>query len=132
MRRTLVLGWYTGHRLAEFVAHPSGEIFYITRADVTWVIAGVVVVDPTDAQLRMLAPGDHALITPSRSKTDQFGEVHSPFPSVALFDPGRVCNPGEALRDIEMQQPCRSDLTARVASRAWRREGRVEGRVAAG
>ena len=80
----------------------------------------------------MLAPGDHTLITPSRSKTDQFGEVHSPFPSVALFDPGRVCNPGEALRDIEMQQPCRSDLTARVASRAWRREGRVEGRVAAG
>ena len=46
-RGMLSLGWRTGHRLAEFVAHPSGEICYVTRHDVTYIIAGVHVSDPT-------------------------------------------------------------------------------------
>ena len=105
--RMLNVGWRTGHRLAEFVYHPSGEIYYLTRADVTWIIGGVTVTDPTTAQLAQLRPGDRVLISPPRSKTDQFGEIHSPFPSVVLFDFTRACNAGVCLRDIELEQPCR-------------------------
>jgi hypothetical protein len=105
--RMLNVGWRTGHRLAEFVYHPSGEIYYLTRADVTWFIGGVPVSDPTPAQLAQLRPGDYALLSPPRSKTDQFGEIHSPFPSVVLFAPGHACNAGASLRDIELEQPCR-------------------------
>jgi hypothetical protein len=32
----LAVGWRTGHRLAEFVAHPSGEVCFVTRLDVTY------------------------------------------------------------------------------------------------
>ena len=111
-RRMLSVGWRTGHRLAEMVYHPSGEIYYLTRADLTWVIGGVVVVDPTPAQLAQLKPGDCALLAPPRSKTDQFGEVHCPFPSAILFDPTKPCNAGADLRDIELEQPCRGGARA--------------------
>ena len=110
--RMLSVGWRTGHRLAEMVYHPSGEIYYLTRADITWCIGGVPVTDPTPEQLARLKPGDYALIAPPRSKTDQFGEIHSPFPSVVLFDPARACNAGVALRDIELEQPCRGAARA--------------------
>jgi hypothetical protein len=30
-RGMLAVGWRTGHRLAEFVAHPSGEVCFVTR-----------------------------------------------------------------------------------------------------
>ena len=63
-RGMLALGWRTGHRLAEFVAHPSGEICYVTRHDVTYIIAGVPVCDPTTAQLAALRPGDTILVAP--------------------------------------------------------------------
>ena len=63
------------------VWHLSGEIYYLTRADVTWMIGGVSVTDPTPAQLAQLKPGDCAILVPPRSKTDQFGEIHCPFPS---------------------------------------------------
>ena len=108
----LKVGWRTGHRLAEMVHHPSGEVFYLTRADVTWVISGVVVVDPTPAQLTRLSAGDYIVLAPPRSKTDQFGEVHCPFPSILLFDPERECNAGSALRDIELESPCRGSARA--------------------
>ena len=110
--RMLKVGWRTGHRLAEMVWHPSGEIYYLTRADVTWVVGGVNVSDPTPAQLAQLKPGDCAILAPPRSKTDQFGEIHCPFPSTVLFDPSRPCNAGAALRDIELEQPCRGHLRA--------------------
>jgi hypothetical protein len=105
--RMLAVGWHTGHRLAEFVEHPSGEVMYLTRADVTWMIGGVAVSDPTPAQLASLRPGDSVLIAPPRSKTDQFGEIHSPFPSCVLFDPSRPGNAGARLRDLELERPCR-------------------------
>ena len=57
-RGMLALGWRTGHRLAEFVAHPSNEVCYVTRQNVTYIIAGVPVADPTPAQLAALRPGD--------------------------------------------------------------------------
>ena len=41
--------------------------------------------------------------------TDQFGEIHCPFPSALLFDPSRPCNAGVHLRDIELEQPCHGE-----------------------
>ena len=103
-RGMLALGWRTGHRLAEFVAHPSGEVCFVTRLDVTYIIAGVPVCDPTHAQLSAMRPGDTILIAPPRSKTDQFGEIHSPFPSAVAFssDPNSA---GYIIRQIELQRP---------------------------
>ena len=103
-RGMLAVGWRTGHRLAEFVAHPSGEVCFITRLDVTYIIAGVPVCDPTRAQLAALQPGDTILIAPPRSKTDQFGEIHSPFPSAIAFstDPNSA---GYIIQQIELLRP---------------------------
>ena len=103
-RGMLALGWRTGHRLAEFVAHPSGEVCFVTRNDVSYIIAGVPVADPTPAQLAALQPGDTILIAPPRSKTDQFGEIHSPFPSAISFslDPNSA---GYIIQQIELQRP---------------------------
>ena len=106
-KRMLCIAWYTGHRLAEFVFHASGEIVYLTRGDVTWEIAGVIVVDPTREQLSLLTTADFPRIAPCRSKTDQFGDIHSPFPSVAPFQPGLPHSPGAALLAIELEHPCR-------------------------
>jgi hypothetical protein len=103
-RGMLALGWRTGHRLAEFVAHPSNEVCYVTRQNVTYIIAGVPVADPTPAQLAALRPGDTILIAPPRSKTDQFGEIHSPFPSAIAFsaDPNSA---GFIIQQIELMRP---------------------------
>ena len=105
-RGMLALGWRTGHRLAEFVAHPSGEVCYVTRHDVTYIIAGVPVADPTPVQLAALRPGDTLLIAPPRSKTDQFGEIHSPFPSAIAYshDPNSA---GYIIQQIELLRPLR-------------------------
>ena len=103
-RGMLALGWRTGHRLAEFVSHPSGEVCFVTRNDVSYIIAGIPVADPTPAQLAALMPGDTILIAPPRSKTDQFGEIHSPFPSAISFslDPDSA---GNIIQQIELQRP---------------------------
>jgi hypothetical protein len=111
-RGILAVGWRTGHRLAEFVYHPSGEICYLTRASITYVIGGVVVSDPTRQQLLHMHPGDVVLIEPPRSKTDQFGEIHCPFPSTVPFN----LNPnsaGSIIRQLELDEPCRG--TQRLA-----------------
>ena len=105
-RGILAVGWRTGHRLAEFVSHPSGELCYLTRGSITYVISGVVVSDPTRAQLLAMRPGDVVLIEPPRSKTDQFGEIHCPFPSSVPFrlDPNSA---GHILRQQDLDHPCR-------------------------
>ena len=104
-RGILAVGWRTGHRLAEFVAHPSGEIYFLTRANVSYVIAGVSVDDPTPAQLRAARPGDVLLVAPPRSKTDQFGEIHCPFPSSLPItnDPNGA---SAIIIGIELDRPC--------------------------
>jgi hypothetical protein len=114
LRGMLAVGWRTGHRLAEFVEHPSGELCYLTRGNVSFVIGGVVVSDPSPAQLDTLQPGDVVLIEPPRSKTDQFGEIHCPFPSSVPFsrDPHSA---GYILREIERRRPCRGGARARLS-----------------
>ena len=93
----------TAFRLGEVVHHNSGEIMYLTLASLTWLIAGVVVTSPNAAQLASLVPGrDRALLTPPRSKPDQWGEIHCPFPVSLTFDPANPIDAASGLRDIEL------------------------------
>ena len=98
--------WRTGHRLGEIVAHPSGEINFLTRSCVSITKAdGRKISVPTVAQWRQLAAGDVVLLAPCASKSDQFGEVHCPFPSVIPHD-GTDTSAAAAIRDIELEKPC--------------------------
>ena len=98
--------WETGHRLSAVVYHTSGEIMYFTFESLVWVIDGHVIRNPTREQLNQLKPGrDYALLFPPRSKPDQWGELHSPFPSVLLYYQ-EPANAASNLRDIELHAPC--------------------------
>ena len=107
----MAVGWRTGHRLAEFVQHPSGELCYLTRGSISYVIGGIVVTDPTRAQLQQMRVGDAVLIEPPRSKTDQFGEIHCPFPSTVPYrtDPNSA---GFILRQQDLNDPCHGSQRA--------------------
>ena len=92
--------------MGEIVAHPSGEINYLTRSCVSITKAdGRKCSTPTEADWRQLAAGDVVLLAPCASKSDQFGEVHCPFPSVLPHD-GTDTSAAAAVRDIELEQPC--------------------------
>lgn len=95
----------TAHRLGEIVAY-SDEISYLTREHVTYRIRGVIHVDPAEATLRSMLPGDLVFLAPCSSKPDQFGEEHCTFPSVLEYDGSPRCAAG-AIRDIEMERACR-------------------------
>eukprot|EP00965_Chrysotila_dentata_P101453 3349287-Pleurochrysis_carterae.AAC.1 len=90
--------WRTGHRLGEAVK-TSDEHF--VRADVTYRIAGRVVVDPTPEDLQQLSTGDVVYLAPARSKTDFSGVMYSPFPSILPFRPDDATNAAQALCALE-------------------------------
>ena len=105
-RRLVCFLMVTGFRLGEIVAHTSLEIMFLTRACVSWIIANVVVADPTPAQLATLKLGDLCLVAPSRAKPDQWGEIHCSMPVTLPFDPSDPINSAAAIRDIELRTPC--------------------------
>jgi hypothetical protein len=94
-----------GTRLAEWVWHSSGEIMYIVLSDLWWRINNRIVIDPTEMELRSLAVGDAAYVAPPRTKSDQTGEIHCPFPVCFPFNHD-ADNAAAALRDIELRSPC--------------------------
>ena len=96
----------TAHRLGEIVEYTSDEITYLTMEHVTYCIAGVILVDPTRAQLLSMRPGDLVYLAPCSSKPDQFGEEHCTFPSVLEYD-GEPTSAAGAIREIELERPCR-------------------------
>jgi hypothetical protein len=98
--------WRTGHRVGEVCDSPDGEVRYFTRASVTYRIAGVVVMDPTAEQLRLLRVGDVILLESPASKPDQFGIEHCPFPSVLPYSDDPL-SAARAIVDIELESPCR-------------------------
>ena len=101
VRRTkclLLVGWCTGHRL--------GDMLRNKRSSLAWVIDGVLHTDPTAAALLGMQSGDYALLSSGITKTDQFGEVHAPYPSVLMFD-DEPLNAARALRALELELPCR-------------------------
>lgn len=89
----------TAHRLAEIV----GPTDYLTFSSLVWVIDGVVVMAPTPQHLQSLLPGrDYALVSPPRSKSDQFGEIHCPFPTALMYH-DEPANAALCLRDLELR-----------------------------
>ncbi|KAL3910101.1 MAG: hypothetical protein SGPRY_009184 [Prymnesium sp.] len=94
--------WPTAFRLREVVRHASGEFVFLTRSCLT---CGVIITNPTPAQLQAMREGDFARLAPSRSKPDQWGEIHCPFPVVLTYQevPGNAAN---ALRELELRCPC--------------------------
>jgi hypothetical protein len=93
------------HRLDEIVKGPPNEISYLTRACVTFSIAGVLISEPTAAKLDLLRHGEFVMLALCASKPDQFGEEHCPFPSVLPFDvvPSSAA---AAVASIERETPC--------------------------
>jgi len=94
---------FTAFRLGEIVGNGSTEIMFITWATLVWRIDGVMVAKPTAAQLRSMHTGrDSALVFPPRSKPDQFGVIHCPFP-VTLTLENTALNAAAALRELELR-----------------------------
>ena len=92
----------SGLRLGEIVGNGSGEVTYVTLDCVAWRINGVIVRNPTLAQLNSLVAGrDAALVSPPRAKPDPWGEIHCPFPMIFTFDERDPINAASAIRDIE-------------------------------
>ena len=98
----------TGFRLGELVYHNSGEFMYLVWADVTAVIDGVTYSDPSEAQWASMKTGDYIVVVPPRSKTDQFGEVHCPFPSTIPFE-DTALNAARRIRDAALRHPCHGE-----------------------
>ena len=102
-RRLTRFMMFTGFRLAEIVGNGSGEIMFITYGCLFWCIDNVMVAAPTRAQLLNLRPGrDSAVVFPPRSKPDQWGETHCPFPVRLTYETTEL-NPAAALRDLELR-----------------------------
>ena len=102
-RRLNLVLIFTAFRLGEIVGNRSEEIMYLTFASLVWRINGIMVRSPTAEQLRSLRPGrDQALLFPPRSKADQMGEMHCPFPVTLTYQLTEL-NPTAALRDVELR-----------------------------
>ena len=65
----------TGMRKAEVALLCAKDFtrYHLAMGNVRWLIRGVLIINPTRAQLMSLTDGDYALLTPPPSKADQFG-----------------------------------------------------------
>ena len=101
-RRLTRFMMFTGFRLAEIVGNGSGEIMFLTYGCLFWCIDNVMIAKPSRAQLLSMRPGrDGAVVFPPRSKPDQWGETHCPFPVRLTYETTEL-NPAAALRDLEL------------------------------
>ena len=102
-RRLTRFMMFTGFRLAEIVGNGSDEVMFLTFGCLFWCIDNVMVARPTREQLLSMRPGrDSAVVFPSRSKPDQWGETHCPFPVRLTYETTEL-NPAAALRDLELR-----------------------------
>ena len=101
-RRLTRFMMFTGFRLAEIVGNGSGEIMFLTYGCLFWCVDNVMIAKPSRAQLLGMRPGrDGAVVFPPRSKPDQWGETHCPFPVRLTYETTEL-NPAAALRDLEL------------------------------
>ena len=105
--------WRTGHRIGEVCEHPSGDDSSLMRSCVTLRLGGRPITNPTRADWLAMRKGDCVLLTPCPSKCDQFGERWCPFPSILPFDGTDDCA-ASAIRDIELESPCRDEARRKV------------------
>lgn len=102
-RRLIRFMMFTGFRLAEIVGNGSAEIMFLTYGSLFWCIDNLMIAAPSRAQLLNLRPGrDSAVVFPPRSKPDQWGETHCPFPVRLTYETTEL-NPAAALRDLELR-----------------------------
>ena len=102
-RRLIVFMMFTAFRLGEVVGNATPEIMYLTWSSLMWFIGGVYLRVPSRQQLLAMRPGiDGVLCFPPRSKPDQWGEIHCPFPVRLTFEQTEL-NPCAALRDLELR-----------------------------
>ena len=99
--------YYTALRFAEAAKHLSGEIRYIVRDSLVWHIAAVAasLKDPSVADLNTVRPGDSFEIIVPLSKSDQFGEIHCPFPIPIEFSRDSL-SAFQRILAIELREPC--------------------------
>ena len=105
--------YVTALRLAEATQHRSGEITYLVRDSLVWHLSAVAdsVRDPSLADLDTARPGDSLEIIVPRSKSDQWGEVHCPFPIPIEFSRDPL-SAFQRLLAIERREPCHGDARA--------------------
>jgi hypothetical protein len=106
-----VVMMHTAFRLAEIVGNGSSEIMYLTFASLTWEIRGVLLTDPSPAQLRSMRPGvDRCRLAPPRSKPDQWGYNHCPYPVSFLY---HASSTSPAFRLMQLELRCNTHGAAR-------------------
>ena len=86
---------------------------YLVRGSLTLTLGTLTLLDPSPEQWAAMRPGDVIGVVPPRSKTDQWGEVHCPYPCSLVYDDTPL-NAAKRLRDAELRSPCRGD------ERQWR------------
>ena len=98
---------------------------HLALKNVCWLIGGVIYSAPTEEQLRSLAQGDYALLTPPPSKADQFS-LHWGASTIYLaYYPSEAAHPTCAAREeLRRQIPAakRADvpLFVREGDAPWR------------
>jgi hypothetical protein len=96
----VALATSTGFRKAELF-RSNETTFFICWSNLNWIIKGVLVVEPTDTELRQLAEGDYLAVSPMPSKADQTNQVWGAHPLYLPFhEKGR--NAGAAIRDLAL------------------------------
>lgn len=95
----------TGFRLGEIVQHPSGEVMYLTRSCLVWYFDGVPTACPTRAQLLAIRIGTRVDVRPSRSKSDQWGELHCPYTMTLVCGSDSALDTVRQLAGVELMQP---------------------------
>lgn len=115
--------WRTGHCIGEVCEHPSGDGSSLMRSCVTLRLGGRPITNPTRADWLAMRKGDCVLLTPCPSKCDQFGERWCPFPSILAFDGTDDCA-ASAIRDIELESPCRDEARRKVTHLFTDEDGR--------
>lgn len=99
-RAAVALATSTGFRKAELF-RSNETTFFVCWSNLNWIIKGVLVVEPTDAELRQLTEGDYLAVSPMPSKADQTNQVWGAHPLYIPFhEKGR--NAGAALRDLAL------------------------------
>jgi hypothetical protein len=87
----------------------------LPRSNLTWMINGVPVSDPTRAQLLSLVPRrDYAVIKPPPSKADQWGMVWGLRLIHLVLDLTQELNAAAALRNLELNFPVTGEERRKV------------------
>ena len=98
----------TANRAREFLeGRDKDQISWMTRASATYRLSGVIVTDPTPAQL---APekrrvGDLVYLVMPHTKADKTGERNCPFPCILPYDGTSSCA-AAGIMDQELEEPC--------------------------